>query len=554
MVKKLNCNPLPDLIVKHDRIDNPKNHKWNLIPFIYKGGTKVTFYKTDIDLVDKLIDLPFQSYRVLIAEAIKEVAEELLDVGKSQVTVTTFLSCLKLFFSYLDDNDIVIVIDNINKVRHSIYEYSEYQFNRAITGLVIHQTAYSNVARCGLFLNYIYEGLEFDIGKTRLKHTKKLKTAISYESEKMLLTDAKKLANFCFEFIQRFDPNSLRSGKLPIILELNKLVVNLTPARKTKTTTSKNFVNTEAYLAFNFRVTAEVMIFLAMTIQNQAQVYNLKRSVFDYKPLGENYEIREYKARRGGEVLFKIPKVYKANFQKYLAFLDEYALDSEWLFPYLEKYVGFRKRTDSETSKLSRLCSRLGITWIKPSVFRSLGENILMRLSSDEKTASDYANHSLATFRESYELPSLQRTMIEVNRFWNENDPVIIGKPTLSLFNSPCNGIPISTNSDLKVLPQPDCISPTGCISCDHYRDEESFDYVWGLYSFRYLKIIESGSHRTKDQKPSNLAINWASLKINWFKNSKKEEHQEWVEESELRLEEGDYHPSWSHKIQYFAE
>lgn len=543
---------LPDLIIRHHRIENPDNQKWNLMPFIYKGGTKVFFRKTDTNLEDKLGKLPFQPYRVTVAEAIKEYAEEFLDVGKSLITIASYLSSLKLFFSYLDDNN--IQFDTSYMVRHSLFAYSEYRFNRANLGLILHQTAYSSVASISMVLNDIYEGLEFEINKTRLKSEKKIRTAISYQADKVLMTDAQRLAKFCFELIKNFDPKSLRSGRLPIVVKLNNLRVNLTPARKIPVIVEKNFISTEAYLAFNFRISSEVMIFLAITIQNQTQVYHLKRSAFDFKSLGDNYEIREYKERRGGEVLFKIPKIYKPHFEKYLLFLDEYASKSEWLFPYLEKYKGFRRRTDSETGKLSRLCSRLDITWVKPSNFRKIGENILMRLSNDEETAADFANHSVMTFRESYELPSLQRAMIEVTRFWNENDSATTGESTVSLFNSPCNGIPEVTGNGVKALPRPDCITPMGCINCHHYRDEESLDYIWGLYSFRYLKIIESSSHRTKDKKPSNIAIDWANLKINWFKNTIKIEYQEWVEESEIRIEEGDYHPSWSQKIQKFTE
>lgn len=112
--------------------------------------------------------------------------------------------------------------------------------------------------------------------------------------------------------------------------------------------------------------------------------------------------------------------------------------------------------------------------------------------------------------------------------------------------------MPKAVENASKYLPKPDCITPTGCINCEHYRDIESFNYVWGLVSIKFLMIIESSSYRTNAVKPSNLVIDWINGKLKWFSDSHVPEHKKWVDESEMRIEEGDYHPSWSRKIQNF--
>ena len=543
-------NELPDLIIKHSRIGRPDSSTWDLTPLLYESSSKILTQHLSSNTTNSLENLTLKNHQINNIKAFKDHAEAMLDSGISEKTLLTCIKNLKSLFSYLDVSG--NRFDSIENIRKNLYEYSEHQYTRANLKKIKHQTAYSSLISLRIFLNGLFEDLKFEIDQTRLKKEIPTKRVYSREAEKVILSDARQFAKFCFEIIQNFEPALLRRGTLPILVKANNQQINLTPSRIYPAEVESDFINTSAYLAFNLRVTAELIIFLGMTVQNQSPTNNIRRITFAYKSIGEIYEVREYKNRRGGEVIFKIPKLYKPYFEKYLSFLNEYAPDSEWLFPNLVKSKGFRKRTDDDTYKFSRICSRYEIPWVKPSAFRKIGENILMRLASDEKTASEYANHAVATFRQSYEFPSLQRSMIEIGRFWSKVDPLIDGKPTVSLFSSPCNGIPIQIADATKKLPKPDCITPTGCIGCEHYRDEESFDYVWGLLSFKFLKIIESSSFHVEEQKPSNIAIDWVNLKTNWFKNSEKSEHQEWVKEAEIRIEEGDYHPSWARKIEKY--
>lgn len=544
-------NNLPNLVIKHRRIDTPKSTRWNLTPCIYEGGTNINIQRANH--LDEVARLPIKSNLfICMVENWKAHAEGLLDSGASVREVRNNIGSLKAFVSFADTKR--ERLDTVDNIRKALFKYSEHLFTRTALTQITASTAYYGVARCVGFLNSTLEDLQFSMNQTRLKPKAKSRRALGRGVEKIKLNEASELANFCFELAQSFKPSTLTSGSLPILVNVGCLQVNLTSAggRKKQETIGKNFTQTQAYQAFNTRVSAEIMIFLAMTIQNQAPTYQIKRYKFDYKPLGEKYEVREFKARRGGEVLFKIPKPYKPYFERYIDFLDEYAPDSEWLFPYLEKGKGFRKTTDDDTSKLRRLCLRYQVPWVPPSSFRSIGVNLLMRMASDEKTSADYAGHAVATFRQSYEFPSLQRAMIQISRFWDENDPLTHGNPTVSLFNAPCNGVPMPVEDATKNLPKPDCINPTGCIGCLNFRDDDSFDYVWNLHSFRYLEIIASSSHRTKETKTANIAIDWANLKINWFKTSKNKKRKEWVDEAQMRIEEGEYHPNWSRKIQKF--
>jgi len=547
----LTLNKLPDLIVKHKNIEENELQVWNLTPFIYLGGSKVRRVGDWLSKVDKL---PIITERIEVIQIIKEHMVGILNSGASYRTVATLLNQLKVFIKFIDEYSKNLATPE--EIEKALYDYAEYEYIRYTHKKIKIITAYTGTYFTYTLFCGAFEDVKFNINHTRLKKTTKSQRAISREADKVMLSSASMLARFCFDITNNFNPESLNQGVLPIKIkvrnELLKKSVNLTPYQKNSITTNKSFFYTEAAHAFNNRVAAELVIFLAMTIQNISPTYNLRIEKFNFKPIGEKYEVREYKGRRGGEVIFRIPKSYKSHFEQYLDFIHKYAPESKWLFPFLKKGIGYTKRNDKVITNFKMLCIRHQIPWTPLNRFRKIGENVLMRFCSDEQTAADYANHGVATFRQSYEFPSLQRAMIEVGRFWDKNDPLTHGAPKISLFNTPCRGIPKEIDRLTNKLPKPDCITPTGCIGCMHYRDEESLDYVWNLHSFKYLKIIESSSHRTKEEKPSNIAIDWANIKINWFKNSKKSEHKEWTKEVKIRIEEGYYHSIWSRKIEKY--
>ncbi|QLE07760.1 hypothetical protein HYD28_01530 [Pseudoalteromonas shioyasakiensis] len=538
---------LPNLTVSHPRIDNPNSMVWDLTALVYEGGTNV-FIQNKSHL-ERLRYLWIKHNQIEIVQSIKEHAEGCIEVGFSPRTVATSIRNIKSMFTYLDKEG--CKFDCLENMRHALFEYSEHLLSKANLKQIKHRSAYQSFLSISRFLNAAFEDLAFFMEQTRLKSYRPRLTVLGRSAEKLLLSNASQLAKFCFEITQSVQAVTLSSGQLPIVLDINSQKINLTASRRHAIKVDSDFTKTQALVAFNYRVASEVFIFLGMTMQNQSPTYSLKRTKFDYKPLGDSYEVREYKSRRGGEVLFKIPKQYKPSFESYLSFIDEVAPESCWVFPFFKKSEGFRKRNEINTNRFKELCIRYGVPWVPPSTFRKVGLNILLRFASDSQTAADFGNHSLATFRGNYEFPSQQRAMIEVGRFWDENDPLALEQPTVSLFNSPCNGKPELIEGATNRLPHPDCVTPTGCIGCKHYRDDDSFDYVWNLHSFKYLKIIESSSYRTKEGKPSNIVIDWVNLKINWF-NNESLERKEWVVESQMRVEEGDYHPIWARKIEKY--
>lgn len=529
-------------IIEHHRIIK-KSPAWDLINLNHIGGTEV--YRNKKNWREKVEELPVAIERIWLIQSLKEHFWSLLETGSSVNTISHTIRVFAAFISFIDKNK--RTISDKDELEKNVYDYAEYLFQRESRKEIASGMGYSHFIIIIKPLNDALE-INLDVTNTRLSKKVKSRRAIGREADKANLEAASKLAQFAFDITQNFNPDDLRNVEASVFVEVRDSLlaepVNLTPRIGKGRPNSSN-------TAFNHRVSAELMIFLAMTTANISLAHNLKRCRFDYKlnRTGDKYELREFKHRKGGEVLIRIPKSYRSSFESYLAFLEEHAKKSEWVFPYLNFQGKFDKRIDNSIIRFQKLCKKHAIPWIAPSQFRKIGLNLLLRLSAAETTAADYGSHALRTFRESYEFPSQQKAMVEIARFWDKSDPLTHGKPKVSLFGTSCSGKPEPFSEIVSELVQPDCQTPTGCINCKHYRDEESLDYVWNLCSFRYLKIIESNSYLEEKEKPSNIAIDWANLKVKWFKNSKMSKHKEWVEEAKMRIEEGEYHPNWSRRI-----
>lgn len=199
---------------------------------------------------------------------------------------------------------------------------------------------------------------------------------------------------------------------------------------------------------------------------------------------------------------------------------------------------------------------KLGLQYISPQKLRKTRVNWLLRRSRDADLTAEIDQHTKETLLNIYEEPSLQVAMTEVTVFWQSHDPTIappapgacVGSSPIRLANMPASATP------------PDCLTPAGCLWCKHQRDIDSFEHVWSLCSYRYLKTQEFAAFRPPmpsrkgvPQHPTEHAIERITEKLHFFKQSSKVREQ-WVEESLARIEEGHYHSDWVGLIEIHGE
>jgi hypothetical protein len=188
------------------------------------------------------------------------------------------------------------------------------------------------------------------------------------------------------------------------------------------------------------------------------------------------------------------------------------------------------------------------IAYIPPSDLRNTRVNWLLRKSGDPDLSAELAQHTKETLLSDYDKPSLQRAIVETIRFWSKADPHL--SRTQSVVLGDCTGVPLEVADRPIEAPRPDCVKASGCLWCQNHRDVDSFDYVWALSSFMHLKRIELSkiSNVEKMPPPAELSVARIQEKLRWYEQSS-ELRCDWVQEAQIRITEGDYHPDFHIEI-----
>jgi len=303
----------------------------------------------------------------------------------------------------------------------------------------------------------------------------------------------------------------------------------------------------------NWRIQAELQMFIGQTGMNLGQAAALTLRQFSYASDIDGYKVRDYKERRGGEVLFEIFSEYRSHFERYLEWRRKLFPNEARLFPILRN-EGSHEDSRIRFHVLRNACALAGIDFITPSALRGTRINWLLRRSGDADLTSEMAQHTPRTLLTVYERPSLQRAISEITQFHAQHDPALADKAVLHAVGpGVCDGVPKVSLAKPDTAPEPDCQRPSGCLWCEHHRDIDSQDYVWSMTCFRHLKILELSKQPpikkgSKTIHPAEHAIERLSAKLAWFRQSNAT-RRAWVEEALARVEEGSYHDQWSYLI-----
>jgi len=567
---------IPDLVIQCARL--PKSsYACNLQRFLYVGGAS-SDARWGIDAINSGKFGQPRLERLTLLLSIKEQLEMELNAGKSYKSFTGTLSRVKHFFQFVDKYETQCSLDQLE----SIYlHYAEYLFRKVhIKPPRLSPTTaygYANLLSrlFGRILDIPYATTL--ITRTRLKYPRQAKKSLSRTAEKQSLEDTFRLGVFLVDLVNGLSTDSIL-GELPLripirngLIENNEIQLNypadewLSGPKEKWTSVQKDSYRqiiktrqpvqsidkTKRWTLVNLRVTAEFLIFIAQTGINMTQAKYLRSEQFKYKSAGDSWEVRSYKSRRGGEVLFRIYKSYKPFLHNYISFINYFFPNSQWLFPIVSNNgKDFGRKPIYRYWILQKIITNSGIPWIPPKALRNTRINWLLRRSGDEELTAEMAQHTKEVLRQYYERPSQQRAMVEITRFWNKHDPIMQGDLVGSIIAGQCDGRPEAVDTKPTTVINPNCTNPSGCLWCKHLRDIDSEDYVWSLVSLRHLKSIEASGTVTRESLPADFATNRLSEKIKWFRNSNKT-RAKWVMESEMRIEEGFYHPNWSNIIEF---
>lgn len=563
---------LPDLTfpeVTYGKDETP----WDLSCLLYIGGANTDARKVRGLIESGKLGDPLV-IRVELVLKIHEVLSNNLGRGGRRATVISEIAVIRKFFGWADTIKSPLDIEALSS---SYLHWTDALLHRVRVGNGLSErTAHDQGARLGRIIDKVL-GRSKPIAKTtRLQKPKKSQRAVSARSDKQNLEDTFAFGRLLLDIADGLDLDAVW-GSLPVRIPLRDGMIleewSGLKRPETRRELSKKYPMQAKYQAIqseikrakyeadrtlrtryslvNLRICSEMFMLMAQPAVNLAQVHQLRMDQWRFNASTHGYEVRTYKHRRQGSVVFEIYSNYRAIFDKYLAWRRAiFPNDPDGLlFPLIGK--GRHSAKVPSFDPIKNRCKRAGIKYIPPSVLRNTNVNWMLRRTNNPDLTAEEKQHSAKTLIDVYEKPSLQRAMVQLKGYWAKHDPAqVAAGPGLCDGNrpEPIPDIPATAT-------RPDCQTPAGCLFCTSQRDIDSLDHVWSLASYRLLKTIELVDHRQPESRkdpprhPAELAIDRVTAKLAFIRNSSSE-RESWVKEALLLVEEGRYHPDWAAMIE----
>jgi hypothetical protein len=549
--------------------------RWDLRVLLYRGAAKAHPHRVFNQIAVGEFGKPLVERLELLIRIHEAMTGQLVS-GSRKSTAYGYLKSLRIFFTWADEFEQTISLDTVeNTFRH----WSDDLVNRVRFRSIKNNTAHTLGSKLASILDKALERRQPLISTTRLRKTKRGPRAVGVAADKENLSNTFSFGRLCLDIIDSL-PVEVVLGPLPAILRLRDgrtleqwsglrepaTVAALQSGYKNQNNARKVIqlradkgldltLNTRSPLV-NLRITAEVMVFISQTGMNLAQVLELRRTDYSYKSTIDGYEVRRYKARRQGEVLFEIFNDYKAVFDAYVAWRDAiFSNTTDRLFPFVRRWGALASSPPTFDRLRYSICAPLGITFVGPQRLRNTRVNWLLRESRNPELTAEQTQHTTQTLLSVYEKPSLQVAQVELIQFWQKNDPRLADTPMPCTALGVCDGVPTPTTGLPQGAPKADCRQPSGCLFCEHHRDIDSEDYVWSLASMRFLNsvILQRFRPQTRDKADAaahvELTLEVLTAKLKWFSESNAP-RKAWVEEANEKLNEGEYHLHWHYLIE----
>lgn len=558
-------------MVKYGKQETP----WDLRVLLFKGGAK-GYPKTVFNQIAAgKLGRPLIERMELVKRAHEAMAARLVG-GGAKTTALGTLRALREFFAWADVFELVI---SLEAVEDTYRHWCNFLRNRQRLKDIKNNTACNSGYIVSSILDAVLERSQPLILTTCLRHQKRSARAVGVAADKQNLSDTFAFGHLCLDVIDSLSleavfgclPVKIRFRDGGVLEQWSKLrdpasvsalqpgykdVANVRVVLRLRARWEADRTLRTRYPLVNIRIIAEILVFIAQTGMNLSQAHALRRTQFSYKSTIDGFEVRDYKERRKGEVLFEIFAEYKAIFQAYLAWRDElFGVTTDRLFP-LVRTAGAVLSTPPDFKRFKvDICRPMGIAFIGPQMLRNTRINWLLRQSRNPEQTAEQAQHTKQTLLCLYEKPSLQVAQGEIIQFWQKNDPRLGGNPMPCPAPGACDGVPKSVPDLPREAPKADCTHPAGCLFCEHHRDIDNADYVWSVASMRFMNTVilqrfrPPATGKADAARHVELAVEVLTAKLRWF-NDSNAMRKAWVEEATEKLAEGDFHNHWRYLIE----
>ena len=509
--------------------------------------------------------------RIALAQQIHGELNATLIAGGAQRTLETKVANLRIFFGWVDSQDIEI---SINSFPIAFRDWSDHLLSRTKNEITM-MSAYGIAMSVSTILSPILGDAVPLIKTTRLRMKGRHKPIATDEQN---LEDIFKFGHMLIDIVNCLDRESIY-GTLPVIMKLRNGTTWNEFAGLRKIKSLKTFCRggnyTKKVIAWqlkrqnehsistrfpliNLRLQSELLIFIGQTGMNLSQARKLILTQAKYTSSIEGYRVSAYKGRKGGDVSFEIFSQYRNHFEKYLTWRKEIFKDStDLLFPFCSKAGRLTPAMSIiNFQKIRNICKLASVKYYSPKDLRKTRINWFYRQSRNLALTAEQAQNTIEVLSRNYLQASFQVAKVEFVQYWSKNDPTLqqdkIGQsPAPGI----CDGIPSPVKNIPSEAPKPDCIHPSGCLFCEHHRDIDSEDYVWSVASMKSLNAFLVGKYRPIEKNKTDtgshieMALEILVQKLKWFTSSN-EKRKQWVSEALERCNEGNFHPHWSYLIE----
>jgi hypothetical protein len=549
--------PLPDLTFPEVEF-GPAETPWNLNVLLYtKGAATRPNLITEL-ILNQTLGAPLLE-RLPLVSKLHEEMRATLGSGGSRSTAANQIRSLRYFFSFADRTHHPLTLETASdafciwsdSLFHRTRQDKQSQQNQGSVsgGYLSMQSAYIYASYVAALLDRVLERRTGIIELTRLEMPPRRKSAVGILAEKQNLSNTFVFGHLLQDICDALTIQTVLETPFPVEIRLRNGKTLTRHSNWGRQPLVQNAQLAARSTLVNLRIESEMMMFIGQTGMNLAEAHHLKLHHFFYVSHLDGYQVKEYKNRRGGTVLFEIFKDYKPHFERYLEWRRKLFPDSIRLFPFIA-YEGSRAERDFDGVRVRRACEALDLPYVPPRSLRNTRVNWLLRKTGDPNLTAEIAQHTKEILLKVYERPSLQRAMVEVTRFWSALDPHSDKTQAVALGN--CTGTPQVIADMPESAPKPDCTRASGCLWCENHRDIDSLDYVWALATFSHLKVIELSKaalpQREEPAPPAKSAIDRIQEKLRWFELSN-ERRRKWVIEASARVSEGDFHPALEEEI-----
>ncbi|WP_405118092.1 site-specific integrase [Pseudomonas leptonychotis] len=541
---------------------------WDLAPLLYSGGAAENVKTVRSEITSGAFGDPLLERSDLVKRFHDCLTDDLAG-GGSRFSANNKIGALRRFFQWVDQCGCPLSIDTVEE---AYLGWAEHLLQRhRVDGYLTAQSLYDNASLTATMLDRVLGRSSTILYSTRIRRPRGNGKTSNGSADKQSLEESFSFGQLIADVCTSLTYEAV-TGPLPIQMKLRSgstLTIwcglrdtEKEASRRTRPQTkfqiaailrNRELRNSDVsietrYPAVNLRIEAELLMFIAQTGMNLSQVHKLRIDQYHYTSHLDGYQVRSYKARRQGEVLFEVFSSYKQWFERYIEWRNTWFPDDleGLLFP-LVRPGGRLVLEAPQFSAISRLCTDSSVRFVRPRKLRGARINWLLRESQRPELVAELAQHTAETLIRVYAEPNPQIAMIEITRFHRQTDPVVCSPaPGTCVTPMPETVVDAPTNA-----PDPDCINAAGCLFCVNHRDIESEDHVWSLSSLRVLKSLELIRYRPactdrsdEADHPAMLAVERLSAKLRFFQESS-EVRRLWVEEALARIAEENYHPAW---------